>query len=140
MASSLEKLLERQRKLEAQISEERVKAEAENALGGILATLADGHDLTPLEGKVIKVAEGKFILNGHGNGKPKAKAEGATNGKATNGNGNGHTYSLADGRGPFASIQEALDAMGVAKDKRPKHNRWDRLSGDLQKQIVQNAS
>ena len=37
-------------------------------------------------------------------------------------------YYLADGRGPYATVQDALDAMGVDKEKRPRHNRWDRLS------------
>jgi len=37
-------------------------------------------------------------------------------------------YYLADGRGPYATIQEALDAMGVDREKRPKHNRYDRLA------------
>ena len=134
MATRLEQLMERQRKLEGQITQERGRAEAEKALGGILEALAEGHDLNPLEGKILHVVEGKIVLNGHGNGKPKAKAEGRATG---NGNGNGHyEYVLADGRGPFASIQEALDAMGVAKDKRPRHNRWERLSDELQASIT----
>jgi len=126
--------MERQRKLEAQISEERGRAEAEKALAGVLEALAEGHDLNPLEGKVLKVVEGRFTLNGHtnGNGKPKAKVEGTSAG-----NGNGHyEYVLADGRGPYATIQEALDAMGVDKDKRPRHNRWERLSDELQARVT----
>ena len=138
MASKLEQLLERQRKLETQISEEKVKAEADKALGGVLEALTgvlDAEALKALEGRSLKVVEGKFTFNGHGhsngNGKPKAeKAQGATNGNGS------HEYVLADGRGPYATIQEALDAMGVDKKKRPQHNRWERLSGDLQKQIV----
>ena len=141
MATRLEDLLARQAKLEAQISGERVKAEADKALGGILAELAEGHTLAPLEGKVLRVVEGKLVLNGHSNGNGKPKAEKATNGekatKATNGNGgNGGPYFLADGRGPFATIQEVLDGMGVDKAKRPRHNRWDRLSAELQGKIL----
>lgn len=35
---------------------------------------------------------------------------------------------LQDGRGPFESVQEALDEYGAPKDTRPQHNRYDRLS------------
>jgi len=137
MATRLEQLMERQRKLEEQITQETGRAEAEKALGGILEALAEGHDLNPLEGKILHVVEGKFILNGHGNGKPRAKAEGKATG---NGNGNGHyEYVLADGRGPFSTVQEALDAMGVARDKRPRHNRWERLSDELQASITRRS-
>jgi hypothetical protein len=37
-------------------------------------------------------------------------------------------YWLKDGRGPFATVQAALDGLGIDKENRPKHNRWDRLS------------
>lgn len=46
-------------------------------------------------------------------------------------------YKLKDGRGPFVSIQEALDAMGMDKTNRPLHNRYDRLSKKLQEEILQ---
>lgn len=42
---------------------------------------------------------------------------------------------LKDGRGPF-NVQAALDALGLPQDKRPKHNRYSRLSKELQDQIV----
>lgn len=45
-------------------------------------------------------------------------------------------YVLADGQGPYATVQEAMDAMGLPKDKRPQHNRWDRLSNDLKAKIL----
>jgi len=134
MATRLEELLERQRKLELQIAEERKKAEAEKALAGILAELAQGHDLAALEGKVLRVVEGKLVLNGHGNGKPRNGGEKAGR------NGNGYVYYLADGRGPFRSVQEALDGMGIPKDKRPQHNRWERLSTDLQGKIIRKVA
>jgi len=44
-------------------------------------------------------------------------------------------YYLKDGRGPYADIQAAMDAMGMDRDNRPHHNRWDRLSSQLKEQI-----
>ena len=44
-------------------------------------------------------------------------------------------YYLKDGRGPYADIQAAMDAMGMDKENRPRHNRWDRLSSQLKEQI-----
>lgn len=44
-------------------------------------------------------------------------------------------YYLADGRGPFDDCQAAMDALGIAQDKRPKHNRWHRFSKDLRDKI-----
>ena len=37
---------------------------------------------------------------------------------------------------PFKDIQEALTALGIPANDRPKHNRYDRLSKKLQTQIV----
>ncbi|MDP2728267.1 MAG: hypothetical protein Q8P59_12075, partial [Dehalococcoidia bacterium] len=45
-------------------------------------------------------------------------------------------YTLQDGRGPFADVQSALDASGVDKAQRPKHNRYDRLSAVWQAKII----
>jgi len=45
-------------------------------------------------------------------------------------------YYLKDGRGPYADIQAAMDEMGVDKENRPHHNRWDRLSTTLKEQII----
>ena len=39
-----------------------------------------------------------------------------------------YTYYLHDGRGPFESVQAAMDELGLDKTNRPSHNRWDRLS------------
>ena len=44
-------------------------------------------------------------------------------------------YWLKDGRGPYSDIQAAMDAMGLDKETRPHHNRWDRLSTQLKEQI-----
>jgi len=44
-------------------------------------------------------------------------------------------YYLQDGRGPFESVQAAMDALGLDKATRPKHNRWDRLSTQLKESI-----
>jgi hypothetical protein len=46
-------------------------------------------------------------------------------------------YRLKDGSGPFATIQEALDAINFDKVNRPLHNRYDRLSKKLQEEIKQ---
>lgn len=42
---------------------------------------------------------------------------------------------LATGEGPFEDIQKALDALGIDKENRPKHNRYSRLSQDLKSKI-----
>ncbi|GAH87322.1 unnamed protein product, partial [marine sediment metagenome] len=44
-------------------------------------------------------------------------------------------YYLKDGRGPYSDVQAAMDALGLPMDKRPKHQRWDRLSTQLKEQI-----
>jgi len=44
-------------------------------------------------------------------------------------------YKLEDGRGPYESVQAAMDALGLDKDTRPSHNRWDRLSTALKEKI-----
>ena len=46
-------------------------------------------------------------------------------------------FFLTDGRGPFSDVQAALDALGLPKEDRPRHNRYDRLSGELKKSIQQ---
>jgi len=44
-------------------------------------------------------------------------------------------YYLDDGRGPYESVQLAMDALGLNKETRPSHNRWDRLSTALKEKI-----
>jgi len=44
-------------------------------------------------------------------------------------------YWLEDGRGPYNTVQEAMDAKAMDKANRPQHNRWDRLSTELKKAI-----
>ncbi len=44
---------------------------------------------------------------------------------------------LQDGRGPYGSVQEALDALGVPAEKRPHHNRYDRLSNEWKQKILE---
>lgn len=48
-------------------------------------------------------------------------------------------YFLADGRGPYPTVQDALDAMGVDREKRPKHNRWERLSATWKVTIIRRS-
>lgn len=43
---------------------------------------------------------------------------------------------LKDGRGPFDSVQQALDALGVPAEDRPHHNRYDRLSNNWKERII----
>lgn len=45
-------------------------------------------------------------------------------------------YFLQDKRGPYGSVQEAMDALGLDKATRPTHNRWDRLSTALKEKIL----
>lgn len=46
-------------------------------------------------------------------------------------------YRLKDGRGPFDTVQAAMDALGLDPKTRPLHNRHDRLSKKLQEEILQ---
>jgi len=147
--SRLEALLEKQKKLEADIVAEKAKAEADKVLSGIGADVATTVQQAAVKAKVdIKVLHGKFfaltvddagklsvevvtkaVRKANGNGQP-----------ATNGNGNGqYEYFLADGRGAFESIQKAMEALGIPEANRPKHNRYDRLSADWQKKIIRKA-
>ncbi len=40
-------------------------------------------------------------------------------------------YCLQDGRGPYETVQLAMDELGLDKETRPQHNRWSRLSAQL---------
>jgi len=44
-------------------------------------------------------------------------------------------YFLANGRGPFGTVQMAMDALDLDKNQRPTHNRWDRLSTAYKEKI-----
>ena len=140
----LESLLEKQRKLETQIEEEKVKAQAEtvlNSLGANVATVVTAAaktakvDISVLHGKffALTVADGKLSVSVASKATRTANGNGGSNG---NGNGNGqYEYFLKDGQGPFADIQTAMDAIGVDKASRPTHNRYDRLSTEWQGKI-----
>ena len=145
----LEALLEKQRKLEADIEAEKAKAEANKVLNGIGADVATVVQQAADKAKVdVKVLHGKFFaLSVDDGGKLSVevvtKARGKANGNGTaraSGNGNGqYEYFLADGRGGFEDIQKAMDALGIPEASRPKHNRYDRLSADWQKKIIRKA-
>ena len=80
-----------------------------------VSALAVGDDGLP---KALKRTPSK---NGNGNG---------------NGNGQSWEYFLKDGRGPFGTTHDALDALGIPKDKRGQYyHRWDRLPKELQEQL-----
>ena len=40
-------------------------------------------------------------------------------------------FYLKDGRGPYETVQLAMDGLGLDKNTRPKHNRWSRLATQL---------
>jgi len=145
----LEELLEKQRKLESQIAEESAKAEAEKVLNGLgtdVATVVSeaatkaGVDIAVLHGKffALTVEDGKLSVAVAAKATRKA-SNGNGTGNGGNGNGGQYDYYLKDGRGPFADIQAAMDAMGVAEANRPKHNRYDRLSAEWQGKIDRKA-
>ncbi len=145
----LDALLEKQKKLEADISAEKAKEEANKVLNGIGADVATLVQQSADKAKVdVKVLHGKFFaLSVDDGGKlsvevvTKArKSNGGGNRTTGNGNGNGqYEYFLADGRGGFESIQKAMDELGIPEANRPKHNRYDRLSADWQKKIIRKA-
>ncbi len=141
--SRLEKLLEKQKQLEAQIDEEKAKEEANKVLNTIGANVATVVQKAATDkGVDIKVLHGKFFaLTVGDNGKLTVevvnKARGNGSHKSTgNGNGNGDfEYYLKDGRGPFESVQKAMDELGIPQAQRPTHNRYDRLSNDWKGKI-----
>ena len=147
--SRLEALLEKQRKLEADIEAEKTKEQATKVLNGIGADVATVVQQAAVKAKVdVKVLHGKFFaLSVDDGGKlsvevvTKArKPNGGTKSTGGNGNGNGqYEYFLADGRGGFESVQKAMEALGVPEANRPKHNRYDRLSADWQAKIIRKA-
>jgi len=146
--SRLEALLEKQAKLESDIVEEKGKEEANKVLSGIGANVATVVQQAAKTAKVdIKVLHGKFFaLSVDEAGKlsvevvAKAKANGGSRKPATaSTNGGNFEYFLADGRGGFETVQKAMEALGIPEANRPKHNRYDRLSADWQKKIIQKA-
>jgi len=149
--SRLEALLEKQRKLEADIEAEKAKVEADKVLNKIGADVATVVQKASVTHKVdVRALHGKFFaLTVDDTGKLTVevvtKAKGKGNGNETpkatgNGNGNGqYDYFLADGRGGFESVQKAMEALGIPEANRPKHNRYDRLSADWKKKIIQKA-
>jgi len=147
--SRLEALLEKQRKLEADIEAEKTKEEATKVLNGIGADVATLVQQSADKAKVdVKVLHGKFFaLSVDDGGKlsvevvTKAVRKASGNGGG-NGNGNGNSqyeYFLADGRGGFESIQKAMDELGISEANRPKNDRYDGLSADWQEKIIRKA-
>ena len=147
--SRLQALLEKQRKLEADIDAEKAKEEANKVLNSIGADVATVVQQAAKTAKVdVKVLHGKFFaLSVDDGGKLSVEVvtkarKSSGNGNRTTGNGNGngqYEYFLADGRGGFESVQKAMEALGVPEASRPKHNRYDRLSADWQKKIIRKA-
>ena len=147
--SRLQALLEKQRKLEADIDAEKAKEEANKVLNSIGADVATVVQQAAKTAEVdVKVLHGKFFaLSVDDGGKLSVEVvtkarKSSGNGNRTTGNGNGngqYEYFLADGRGGFESVQKAMEALGVPEASRPKHNRYDRLSADWQKKIIRKA-
>ncbi|MGD0794290.1 MAG: hypothetical protein ABR958_01675 [Dehalococcoidales bacterium] len=146
----LASLLEKQQKLEADIESEKAKVEAAKVLNKIGADVATVVQQAAVKAKVdVKVLHGKFFaLTVDDGGKlsvevvTKANGKSNGNGKANGGtttNGGEFEYFLKDGRGPFETIQKAMEALAVPEANRPKHNRYDRLSKDWKAKIEQKA-
>lgn len=144
----LEQLLEKQQRLEADILEERAKTEALKVLESVNGKVADAiRDAVKAANVDVKVLNGRFFqLTVAEDGVltvaavDKVKVGKANDGQPAGNGGNGgngsqYQYFLKDGRGPYESIQDALDAMGVDKANRPTHNRWERLGEDYRDQI-----
>jgi hypothetical protein len=141
----LQSLLDKMAKLEEEKKSLLAEAEAETAINKIGADLAGYITKSATTHKVeVKVLNGKFFALTVGEdgtlsvalttkaSKPKANGNGGT---ATNGNGGDYEYFLKDGRGPFDSIQKAMDEMKVPAEQRPAHNRYDRLSASWKEKI-----
>jgi len=146
--SRLQKLLEKQKKLEEDITAEKSKEEANKVLNSIGANVATVVTTAAGKAKIdVKVLHGKFFaLSVDDSGKlsievvTKANGTKKTTTTTTAGNGNGNfEYFLADGRGGFESIQAAMEALGIPEANRPKHNRYDRLSEDWKTKIERRA-
>lgn len=162
MGTKLETLQEKLAKLQADIQAEAEKERQEKAIAEVRDTFANAivqavQGAEKATGKALRdIGLGIWVAypagseNGHmavsalavgEDGLPKAlkrtpTKNGNGNGHSNGQNGNGHDYFLKDGRGPFASTLEALDAMGFPKDKRGQYyHRWDRLPKELQEQI-----
>ena len=142
--SRLETLLDKQKELANKIEEEKAKEQATKVLNGIGADVATVVQQSAEKAKVdVKVLHGKFFALTVEDGKlsvevvTKArKSNGGGNSTTGNGNGNGnYEYFLKDGRGPFESVQKAMDAMKIPQGQRPAHNRYDRLSNDWKAKI-----
>ena len=146
--SRLGKLLEKQKQLEAQIDEEKAKEEANkvlNTIGANVATVVQkaatdkGVDIKVLHGKFFALTVGEdnklsveVVNKARGNGQRKASGNG------NGGNGN-FEYYLKDGRGPFETVQKAMDELDIPQGQRPTHNRYDRLSNDWKGKIERRA-
>jgi len=141
--SRLETLLEKQKKLEADIVDEKGKEEADKVLAGIGANVATVVQDAAKTAKVdIKVLHGKFFaLSVDDKGKLSvevvSKAVRKANGDnkaTTNGNGNGdYEYFLADGRGGFLRGPKGVGGPGIPGAHRPKDKRFDRFSPGREK-------
>ena len=159
MGTKLETLQSKLAKLQADIEAEAEKERQEKAIAEVRDTFTDAIIKAVQEsekatktslrdiGLGIWVAFPAGTENGNmsvsalavgDDGLPKAlKRTPSKNGNG-NGNGNGQSweYFLKDGRGPFATTHDALDALGIAKDKRGQYyHRWDRLPKELQEQL-----
>ena len=161
MGTKLETLQAKLAKLQADIEAESERDRQEKAIAEVRDTFTDAIVQAVQEaekgtkkslrdiGLGIWVAYPAGTDNGHmavsalavgDDGLPKAlKRTPSKNGSGhQNGNGNGQSweYFLKDGRGPFATTHDALDALGIPKDKRGQYyHRWDRLPKELQEQL-----
>ncbi len=146
----LQSLMDKMAKLQGQIDEEKQKGEAEkaiNTIGADLAAFIAGKaktaklDVKVLNGKffALAVSEQGALTVTLATKATSTKATSTSTSTSTNGANSDFEYFLKDGRGPFADIQAAMDAMGVEKAKRPAHNRYSRLSKEWKEKIDQRA-
>jgi len=150
MTTRLETLLERMKKFD----EEKAKLEGEisavkavDAIGTKVADFIQAEagkakiDIKSLHGKFLALhvgEDGKLSVDvaskaTNGNGKPKLSG---TTTPTPNG-GTEYEYVGTDGQVLGKTVQEAMTALGVPDANRPKHNRYERLSADWKKKILQ---
>ncbi len=148
--TKIESLKEKLAKIQASIADEETKEAATKALEAVQEKIKTAvADVVKAEKLDVKVLHGKMISFTVGdtglmmslvNGKKTATAttpKAGGTGNTANGKASEYEYKLADGRGPFTTVQEAIAALGIPEAQRPKHNRYERLGAELKKSITQ---
>ena len=150
VSTKMASLMERMAKIQAQIEDEKGKSVAEQALNGIGVSLAGYITSEAVKAKIdLKVLSGKFLaLKVADDGKLSvelatkpvtAKKSGTTTTTTTTTDKAGKVFEYigTDGVVLGNTVQEAMIKLGIPEANRPKHNRYDRLSADWKKKIIQ---